>query len=235
MKNPTLKHYNKKLVKSGDILEIFDYEKNIYRGHSYRKNNSASTKKGKKRIDNVARARARLRRIIATNSQNRHYKPIFVTFTWGINETNRKEAYLYWAKYLRRLRNFAPHVKYIYVWEQQMRGAWHIHAIFWDVPRKHIYLLDRLWKRGNVYDIDVDTRDILHVSNYLGKYFGKNSYMSMNERLFSYSLNMEKPQEIIFEYDDYMYLLQRARMMYSDVHTMPTGNVCYYKVYIIDI
>lgn len=56
--------------------------------------------------------------------------PIFATFTFQENLTDKGEAQGRWRRLKERLRRQWPHTRGVGVWQRQKRGAWHLHYVF---------------------------------------------------------------------------------------------------------
>lgn len=56
--------------------------------------------------------------------------PIFATFTFHENLTEKEEAQARWRKLKERIRRVWPHLIGVGVWQRQKRGAWHLHYVF---------------------------------------------------------------------------------------------------------
>lgn len=228
IKNKRLKSYSEKYVKSGRAIETFEYEKPVFRGYAVR-TVGEKRKIGTKRNDNIARAKAKLRRLILANVKYPE-KPLFLTFTWRENETDRSVALKQWARFIREMKQRFPEARYIYVIETQERGAMHVHALFFGDLRM-MWVAQSLWKNGIMWPERVKYNDELHIANYMGKYMGKGAASVFNERSFSTSQNLEKPVEILG--DEFRAIIQGQQPEFSAVHTTPDGNVVYYKLFIL--
>lgn len=123
-----------------------------------------------RRDDNLARARAGLRRLVAANEDIWGELPKFVTYTFAANVTDLKAAKVRWRQYTRRLRATYGSRKYVCVAEFQKRGAVHFHALHFDLPYvpKAGDHLGALWRQGNVKVIAL--RKVACVAAYVSKY-----------------------------------------------------------------
>lgn len=152
-----------KLVKSGCLLEIYKFGRDILLGHKPHKYKSpkeiealASLSKPEPNHEEVLKSSARrakrnIRRLIFANSfkwfktdSDKPYKPITLTLTFKENITNLKEANYEFTKFIRRL-NYETNgiegkelkqsnLKYLALFELQARGAIHYHMIFFNLP-----------------------------------------------------------------------------------------------------
>ncbi len=169
-----------KLVKSGCLLEIYQFGKDILLGHKPKKimakeglEAPASLPEPEPNHEEILKSSARrakrnIKRLIYTNSfkwfksNGKPYQPITLTLTFKENITNLKTANYEFTKFIRRL-NYETNaienkalkqsnLKYLAVFEQQERGAIHYHMIFFNLPYiENIY--DRLrdiWGQGRI-------------------------------------------------------------------------------------
>lgn len=163
-----------KITKSGDLVEVYRFGKNILLGRKYRKSKDKEiTPKPKPNPDEVIKSSARrakrmIKRLIYSNSfvwlkQNLSaYIPITVTLTFAKNIQDLKVANYEFTKFIRRL-NYETNriegrelkqsrLKYLAVFEQQKRGAIHYHCIFFNMPYiSRIYdRLKDIWGQGMI-------------------------------------------------------------------------------------
>lgn len=161
-----------KLTKSGDLVEVYRFGKNILLGRKYKKpKDKETTPRPKPSPEEVIKSSARrakrmIKRLIYSNSfiwlkQNLSaYIPITVTLTFAENIQDLKVANYEFTKFIRRL-NYETNriegrelkqsrLKYLAVFEQQKRGAIHYHCIFFNlpyIPRIYDRLKD-IWGQG---------------------------------------------------------------------------------------
>ncbi len=205
----------KKLIRYGEFLELYEYERDIIRGIGNRKapsklvsgpndmgatgEDSLQERKLGKRQDNGRRASLAFRRIVGANL-GRPPKPLLITLTYKDNFTDLKGAYRHYSSFVQALRHkYGKVFRYICVPEFQMRGAVHFHALFWGLPSE-VFLLERktrtiarLWKRGFVYLKETDGNSKL--SFYLTKYMAK-AFLDprlKNQKCYVASRNIQRP------------------------------------------
>jgi len=167
-----------KSVKSGSLLEIYDFGRDINLGRKIRhikteEELKMATLKPKPSPEEILKSSARrskrmIKRLIRANSfswfkekNHKPYLPITLTTTFAENITNLKEANYEFTKFIRRL-NYEvnqiekrdlklSNLKYLAVYELQERGAIHYHMIFFNLPYiKNIYTRMReIWGKEN--------------------------------------------------------------------------------------
>ncbi|MFA5360190.1 MAG: hypothetical protein WC349_04520 [Patescibacteria group bacterium] len=169
-----------KLVKSGCLLEIYKFGKDIILGQKPKRirdkeelENLISYPKMEPNHEEVLKSSARrakrnIKRLIYANSfkwlkkNNKPYQPITLTLTFKDNIINLKAANYEFTKFIRRL-NYETNriegkklkqsnLKYLAVFEQQERGAIHYHMIFFNLPYiENIYdKLRDIWGQGRI-------------------------------------------------------------------------------------
>ena len=168
-------YYSKKVVVSGSIIEVYEYDKIQKRGYTIKKKRE---KKGQlefeldkikiKRMDSVNRTRTLIRRLINANPELNK----FITLTFAENITDITFANRYFSKFIMRLKYRYPNIKYIAVIEFQRRGAVHYHMLMNDnyLPNA---LLSEIWGMGFVKINKIDHVD--NVGAYVCKYLSKDT------------------------------------------------------------
>lgn len=195
MKLPSV--YSKKLIVSGNVAELYNYELPVVRD---RKNNflgragqttTTEEQKRQNRVKRAQRARQNVRRLVNANFSN---KSKFITLTYSDNKTDLKAANRDFTLSIKRFNRFLGHpVKYVAVPEFQKRGAVHYHVIM-DCPYIPQKKIAELWGHGFVKINRIDNID--NVGAYLTKYMTKDLD---DERLagvkcYFRSYNLKKPE-----------------------------------------
>jgi len=154
--------------------------------------------RGSRRDDNLHRARARLRRLVAANEGAWGQVPKFVTYTFAENVTEYATAVGVWRQYSRRLSTVFGPQKYLTVVEYQKRGAVHFHTLHFSLPfvpgiKER---LARMWGKGHVKVVAI--RHVRSVSNYVSKYIPKEIFDSrlVRRKAFFCSRGLVKPTEL---------------------------------------
>lgn len=201
-----------KITISGNIFELYDYEKAIWHGQlpqsACKSGTGIRAKNGERSEGSFRRAKGKLMRLINCNidesydESNEKLRPRFLTFTFGENITEIKKANQHFTKFIRKFNHELGHtknnLKYVAVIEFQKRGAVHYHALFFNLPfMKNIYdRINELWGHGFVIQ-----RKISRVKNlgaYLGKYITKQAKDNRlyDEKCYFTSKGLKKPRTI---------------------------------------
>jgi len=172
-----------KTIKSGNILEIYQYERAPHvsaAGRRPRVEKNADDKRHSapqsRRIDNVMRAKRRFIRLVRANTAG-DSKPAFLTLTM-YSVTSLETASRIFGRFTERLKtaNENP-LRYFGVPEFQKRGAVHFHCLVWGLRdglvenERDTRYLQNIWGYGYVDIIATDGSDKL--AGYLAKYMSK--------------------------------------------------------------
>lgn len=208
-----LYHYDGKVVKSGDVIEIYRYEKGVFKGginKRGRAGNGSITEEEKENNRKLAliRARRNLRRIINANVNQWGYDVTskFVTLTFKDNVNDLDEANYEFRQFIKRL-NYkvygkkCSYLKYSAVVEFQERGAVHYHVIFYNLPYTKSNVIEEVWGNGFIKINKID--DIDNVGAYICKYLTKSNDDCRLKGRKSYfnSRGLKKPIEVFLEDD----------------------------------
>lgn len=218
--------YNKKMIISGDIVEIYEYENPILEGYDIKKYHECgrgytASEEDKKinRAKTLNRASNRVRRLINAN-MGEHSK--FITLTFADNVTDLKKANYEWKKFRQRLEyELGYKLQYVAVIEFQKRGAIHYHVVMFNAPYIKNKRLNELWGHGFV-----KINKIKHVDNvgaYVTKYMTKdcNDDRLLGEKMWFSSKGLEEPKEIkdkksIENLEDSLYWFQTYSNTFSN-------------------
>lgn len=200
-------HVKAKLVRSGDVYEIYFYEKGYWKGFSKgkrevgRKKNFVSDDYEENRSKALKRTQQRLRRLINANVwRYGEISPKFLTLTFKENITCTKEANDHWMKFIKRLnynifKSKKAVLKYSVVVEFQKRGAVHYHAIFYNLPFVDASKLSDIWGHGFIKINRIDNVD--NIGAYVTKYLSKNKGQGLEEKKSNFSSRgLIQPKEI---------------------------------------
>lgn len=173
----------KKIVQSGDIIEIYEYSKGYLkdyentRADSGRKIDYESTDYDKHRKQVLQRAKRDLRRLVNSNhgQYGSQFTSKFLTLTFGENVTDLDVANYEFKKFILRLNYLVfntkkSNLKYNVVIEFQERGAIHYHIIIYNMPFIKQKQVLELWGNGIVWINKID--DIGNVGAYVADYLG---------------------------------------------------------------
>lgn len=212
--------YNKKFVRTGSYIEIWEYSKPIFRKGSKDKeiaclSDSTKTKRRtfeelteeeqKERLIRMGKSRLeakwKLLRLVDTNYDD---KTSFLTLTTKVNIENRELFNDLFKKFINRF-NYQVYntkkrvLKYIAVLERQKRGSYHAHILLFDVPFiPHKDLLE-MWGHGavRINKVDVDSKQNRgrYVTKYFEKGIGQELLESFGKKAYYCSRNLKQPLE----------------------------------------
>lgn len=184
LKNGTF--IDKKVIVSGDIVEVYEYETSILKGYQVDRIGRASVASTEEQLLNRQevsnRAKRDLRRIINSNvhrwidDEGRAFPPIFITLTFAENMTDLNQANKEFRDFLLRL-NYRLNgtrkntLKYVVAIEFQKRGAVHYHCVFFNLPYIEANEFAKLWGQGFIRMNKVTEVD--NIGSYVCKYIGK--------------------------------------------------------------
>ena len=193
----------KKMIKSGGILEIYEYEKLNVKGSEIDYENRAKKGEGEQErsLENYRQTSKKrgetVRRLINANFDCDNSK--FLTLTFAENDkfdiTDVKSCNKEYDKFIKRLKRRYSDVKYVSVIEFQKRGAVHYHMIC-NLPFVKKKELSEIWGLGFVKINKIDHVD--NVGAYVSKYMSKEA---ADERLrglkgYNYSKGLERSIEL---------------------------------------
>jgi len=212
--------YNK-LIKSGNNLELYEYEQeprtmygrqnNRFRRDfkteftsvefpNYRDNPLFQAQQKSRRQDNARRASLSFRRLVASNLRAGE-NPVFCSLTFREEFTDVRDTARFFHIFILRMRkSFGSGFRYVAVPEFQKSGRVHYHALFWGLPyyissreRQH-RTIAKLWRKGFVDVIDTDGSPKL--ASYMAKYMTKSMLdpRLWNCKAYFGSRNLLRPQ-----------------------------------------
>ena len=203
---------NKKIVASGDIVEIYEYENGYLKGYTL--SDGEKEMKGRKRdfkSDNYAihrkqvlqRAKRDLRRLINANvgAYGGEFTAKFLTLTFADNIQDLKAANKEFMLFIKRL-NYKlfntkkANLKYSVVVEFQKRGAIHYHTLIYNMPYVKANDIANVWGNGFVKINKIDNVD--NVGAYVCKYITKDNADErlQGQKMYFNSRGLFKPIEI---------------------------------------
>jgi len=207
-------YFDGKVVKSGNVIEIYKYEKGVFKGfinENGRAGNGSITddQKEKNREISLMRARRNLRRIINANvgQWGDDVTTKFLTLTFKENVSDLYEANYEFEKFIKRLNykvfgKSCSKLKYTVVPEFQKRGAVHYHVIFYNLPYTKSNVIQEVWGNGFVKINKID--DIDNVGAYICKYLTKSSVDGRlkGRKCYFNSRGLKKPVEYFLDDDE---------------------------------
>lgn len=194
------KVYDKKLIVSGNVLELYEYEMPVVKsdkpnriGRSGQYSTSDETKR-QNRAKTAMRARGKVRRFANANFSNFSK---FVTLTFADNVTNLKDANSEFERFMKRFKRYIGYSpQYIAVVEFQKRGAVHFHMLM-NCPYIENSDLARIWGKGYVKINAIDNVD--NIGAYITKYMTKDNLDDrlIGQKSYFMSRNLKQPEETI--------------------------------------
>jgi hypothetical protein len=238
----------KKIVQSGDELEVYVYEKkiNVHRSkRNYSRNKRSAKKEDGSRAcvkyrtkRSIQRARQSFFRLVAANLYQGE-KPTFATFTF-YESVSLSIAYRALSNFFQSVRKIYPGLSYIAVPEWQKRGTIHFHALVWgfapdDVKKeRRTRNYQRLWARGYV-DLRIAENRNKAIAGYMAKYLVKGLEDSRlaNNRAFSCSRNVKRPfaagSNSMAEHEDLIIPTEKELVSCRKYDTMWLGSCSHYR------
>lgn len=203
--------YKKKIIASGNILEVYEYENNVLYGYEDTKKSS----KGRQSVANeedkednrekvLQRARRDLRRIINSNvfMYGIACSPKFVTLTFRDDVVSLELANYEFEKFIKRLGTYHDkRMKYAAVpeiqkerFEKSGQAVWHYHVIFFNMPYIRADKLGDIWGNGFIKVNRIDRVD--NVGAYICKYMTKDNKDLTGKKCYFTSRGLYKPIEV---------------------------------------
>lgn len=199
---PKPKTYFQKVIKSGSVIEIYEYEKAVLYNKEPQKvkvkfiSDESVERSVEYKNRNAYKSRNRMIRLAITNFTEGD-KLLTLTFdnNHGLNVSDIQVCNWQYKLFIRRLSRKINNLKYITRIEFQdknNRGAVHYHIIC-NLPYTHWKILTELWGFGgiNIRRIYSANQAGAYVSKYMSKSMLDDRYK--NHRRFFYSKNLKKP------------------------------------------
>jgi len=229
-----LYHYDGKVIVSGNVIEVFEYSKGVFKGFTNengRRVNGDITdeQKAENRERSLKRARKEFMRIVNANiGCYGDIRPKFVSFTFADNIKDLKEANRIWSKFIKRL-NYRGYgrkcseLQYGAVPEFQERGAVHYHVIFFNLPYIDNEELAEIWGQGFIKINAID--DIKNVGAYVCKYMTSSfdDERLMGQKAYFFSRGVRRPKEIYLDYED-LEMIKRSLPVKARVYGAEFNN-----------
>jgi len=188
--------YQKKLIKSGNFYEFFEYEKPIFKGLLSKIGNTGNGScqargEQERRRDNLAQTQAELRRLINSNP----WLDKFLTLTFRKNITDLTKANYEFKKFRQRMETETGRkFSFITVVEFQKRGAVHYHTLC-KLPFLTKQEISNTWGQGFV-----QINRVSHVDNlgaYVSKYLTKETMKLRGRKKYFHSNDCDYPEETV--------------------------------------
>jgi len=205
-----------KMIQSGKMIEVFEYEKEIPTRSPFRKARRkiklSNMRTRTIRRDNSSQQKKSFRRIVTSNIDGKT-KPALLTLTM-FEIVSLRNAQIFFVDFIKKLRRVEGKVfRYVAVPEFQKRGAVHFHVMIWGLNEKIIQseyetrYLQGLWQRGYLDCLETDGSPKLigYISKYMSKslqnplLMGSRAYMCSNNVLRPVSLSTKTAASIAAE------------------------------------
>lgn len=191
-----LRQFNKKVIVSGNVLEVYEYEKPIVKGiEKKRKGRSNSLfTTAEIKLDNRSKVARRARAIVRRTANANPDLKKFLTLTFAKNITDISYARYEFDKFIKRLKTRFKALQFINVIEFQKRGAIHFHLLC-NLPYINVNELSRIWKHGFIKLNRIDNID--NVGAYITKYMTKDNIDDrlIGKKCYTMSKGLKKPAE----------------------------------------
>ena len=175
----------KKIVQSGDVIEIYEYEKGYLKGYELTDNEKNGRLKGEKsnnyeehRKQVLQRAKKNLRRLINANhgQYGDQFTSKFLTLTFKDDVKDIDKANYEFTKFIQRLNYYCfgtkkANLKYTCVIEFHKSGVIHYHVIIYNMPYVKANDIANIWGNGFIKINKID--DIGNVGAYVAEYLGQ--------------------------------------------------------------
>jgi hypothetical protein len=205
--------YSAKVVMSGHVVEIYEYEKDIKTGKDNKKGSVGRAGKGANEEDKeknreivLSRAKREVRRLINSNVDAWGEKAKFFTLTFREHVTDIKQANNEFKKFRQRLSRHiwkCPNaLKYVAVIEFMKNGRVHYHMVTFNMPYVPHSVLEEIWGNGWVHIRAIDDCD--NVGAYVTKYMTKDfdDERLRGQKCYFSSRGLVKPVEEVIEKED---------------------------------
>lgn len=193
-----------KIIISGDIVEYYEYLNPISVEPKTSVNNRGVNEE--KRIDNLFRARAEIRRIIWQN-----ITPFskFITLTYAHTCLDYDKVIYDFKIFIKRLNRMGfKNFKYLYVIEHQKErgikecndGSYHIHCVLFYDDFLPYEIINKAWGNGATHINCIE--GVNNVGAYVCKYLTKEDFNILEKNSYHISRGLKKPQ--ILAHDGYI-------------------------------
>ena len=228
-----IKNYNLRVVRSGNVVEIYNYEKKVYYNYEqvekqFNKKEKTDEWKGKSE-DSLTRSRREIRRLIWCNF-GRHSK--FLTLTYAENMQDLETFYYDWKMFVKSMSRKDYNLKYLYVLEYQERGAIHAHIIIFNQEYIPVEIIEESWKHGFVKINSI--KEIKNLGAYVCKYLTKETLSEYNSKSYHCSRGLNRPIERKITLDDsaniIQELLDKGEVVYTSNYDVTVNDIVTNKV-----
>jgi hypothetical protein len=228
--------YNKKVIVSGNHVEVYRFENPIWRGFESHQNKDKGSKRvltteeqrqyeEKKIKSSLNRAKTEVKRLVNSNPQLNK----FLTLTFAKNLTDIETTNKLFNQFTKRTSYKYKSFQYLVVPEFQKRGAVHYHMLC-SLPFIEMKRLTKLWGHGYVWIERIE--DSKNIRSYLTKYLTKDLFaenMSGKKKFFR-SKTLRQPKEHLGEMAELFgqtYLSKQCPVFESEYVSEWAGKIKY--------
>lgn len=195
-----------KVIISGDIVEVYEYEQGY--GKGYKANNpngrgseASQADKEENRVKVLSRARKTVRRLINANigQYGTDFTAKFLTLTFAEHVTDIPMANYEFKKFIQRM-NYeyfgknGANMRYVGVIEFTKIGRVHYHVVIFNIPYTKADKIAKIWGNGFIKVNRIENVD--NVGAYVCKYMTKDNYDLLSKKSYFRSRNLFEPIEI---------------------------------------
>jgi hypothetical protein len=189
--------YQTKVITSGNVVEIYQYDRPVYTGKSPNQDGRGfgkSTSAEENRKKHVQEIKKMIRRQINANYVTGQGR--FITLTHRKNEEDLTRSHRVFNGFIKEYTKYMGYkLEYTAVIEFQERGSIHYHCVFYNLPKKvDLDDLRQLWAVGSVNVKRLNNVD--NVGAYLTGYFSTAESRLKGRKAYLCSKGLKKPQEI---------------------------------------
>ena len=192
------RYYDRKLIVSGNVAELYEYELPVSRSAPSKpvgragQTSTTEEQKRENRRKRAQRARQKVRRYANANFDNNSK---FLTLTFKDNLTDLKAANRLFTCFIKRFNRFLrSSLQYISTPQPQKRGAIHYHLLMNCpyIPHKKI---SEIWGHGFIKINRIDNVDNVgaYVTRYMSHDFDDERFIG--EKCYFMSRNLKKPEQ----------------------------------------
>lgn len=233
------------------IARINDDFYYVYSTEEFRPYSHGETGTKSDNVRSIKRAFNNLKKLINCNYEQPSFVR-FITLTYAENMEDNKRIRKDFYRFMRRMKKRYGDFEYLYVKEQQGRGAWHLHCVFFfpsPAPWMDNEEVRSLWGQGFV-NIQGFEDDINNLGNYLCAYLTDDKETSKKGarlcnyeagvRLYNCSRGIQRPVVKTITYEQYLDMLNDDHVKELSVHDcdvdLPTGQKLdiRYKLFALD-
>lgn len=228
---------SKKVVISGPIIELYEYEftpKRSYINVNGRAGSGGKVTEERSRVyrDTVLnRAKKKVRRLINANIGKWGELPKFLTLTFAEHITDIRGANYEFKKFRQRLEyEIKKKLEYVAVVEFQKSGRIHYHVVIFNMPYIDVNHLAGIWRNGFIKINVIDHVDNLgaYVTKYMTK--GNDDSRLRGEKSYFASRGLYKPVERFIsnkQLTDIKRIFDHAKIFEAEFENAQYGRIYY--------